>query len=396
MDEHDHRSLGNRLDLFHQQEEGPGMVFWHPRGWVLYRLVEEHIRKRMREAGYLEVRTPQILAQSIFERSGHLEKAADTMFRFVQEDGRAWAVKPVSCPGHIQIFNQRLRSFRDLPLRYCEFGCVHRDEPSGALHGLLRARQFTQDDAHVFCTEGQVEAEVLRFCRLQRQIYADFGFDRYEVRFSTRPTVRAGDDAQWDRAEAALDAAARAAGLDPLPQPGEGAFYGPKLEFHLQDRLGRWWQCGTVQLDTVLPQRMGAVYRDEQNSRAVPVILHHAVLGSLERFIGMLLEHHEGNLPLWLAPEQIVLASIGPAQAGYAAALRDRFVAENIRAVLDDGPDTLARKIVAAHEAAIPVVGVVGAREESNATVALRYRDGAQEVIPVEAAIARLVAACRG
>ena len=393
MHEHDHRSLGNRLDLFHQQEDAPGMVFWHPRGWVLYRLIEDHIRKRMREAGYREVRSPQILAQSIFRQSGHLEKAADTMFHFVQEDGRAWAVKPVSCPGHIQIFNQRLRSFRDLPMRYCEFGCVHRDEPSGALHGLMRARQFTQDDAHVFCTADQVEAEVRHFCRLQQQIYADFGFDRFEVRFSTRPEQRHGDDALWDKAEGALEAAARAAGLDPILQPGEGAFYGPKLEFHLQDRLGRWWQCGTVQLDAVLPERMGAAYRDEQNGRAVPLILHHAVLGSLERFIGILLEHHDGALPVWLAPEQIVIASIGSDQGDYAAELCDRFIAAGLRAVLDDGPDTIARKIVAAHEASIPLVGVVGAREARNGTIALRHRDGAQEVLPVETAIVRLGAA---
>ena len=393
MHEHDHRSLGNRLDLFHQQEDAPGMVFWHPRGWVLYRLIEDHIRKRMREAGYREVRSPQILAQSIFRQSGHLEKAADTMFHFVQEDGRAWAVKPVSCPGHIQIFNQRLRSFRDLPMRYCEFGCVHRDEPSGALHGLMRARQFTQDDAHVFCTADQVEAEVRHFCRLQQQIYADFGFDRFEVRFSTRPEQRHGDDALWDKAEGALEAAARAAGLDPILQPGEGAFYGPKLEFHLQDRLGRWWQCGTVQLDAVLPERMGAAYRDEQNGRVVPLILHHAVLGSLERFIGILLEHHDGALPVWLAPEQIVIASIGSDQGDYAAELCCRFVAAGLRAVLDDGPDTIARKIVAAHEASIPLVGVVGAREARNGTIALRHRDGAQEVLPVETAIVRLGAA---
>jgi len=392
MHEYDHRSLGNRLELFHQQEEGPGMVFWHPRGFTLYRVIEDYIRRRMREAGYREVRTPQILAQSIFERSGHLEKSADTMFAFTQADGRAWAVKPVSCPGHIQIFNQRLRSFRDLPMRYCEFGCVHRDEPSGAMHGLLRVRQFTQDDAHVFCTEAQIEAEVQHFCRLQRRIYADFGFDAYEVRFSTRPAERHGSDALWDRAEAELEGAARAAGLDPIRQDGEGAFYGPKLEFHLQDRLGRWWQCGTVQLDFVLPERMDAAYRDEANGRAVPVILHHAVLGSLERFIGMLLEHYEGHLPIWLAPEQIVIASIGAAQADHAAHLRDRFADAGLRAALDDGSETLARKIVAAHESAIPVVGVVGAREQRNGSIALRYRDGAQEELPVEAAMARLAA----
>jgi threonyl-tRNA synthetase len=391
MHDHDHRSLGNRLELFHQQEEGPGMVFWHPRGAALYQIIEDYIRRRMREAGYREVRTPQLLAQSIFRQSGHLEKSPETMFHFVQEDGRAWALKPVSCPGHIQIFNQRLRSFRDLPMRYCEFGVVHRDEPSGAMHGLLRVRQFTQDDAHVFCRPEQVEAEVRHFCRLQRRIYADFGFENCEIRFSTRPAVRAGDEALWDQAEAALEAAARAAGLDPVLQPGEGAFYGPKLEFHLQDRLGRWWQCGTVQLDLVLPGRMEVAYRDEANGRAEPVILHHAVLGSLERFIGMLLEHYEGQLPFWLAPEQIVIASIGADQAGYAAELRDRCADAGLRAALDDGPDTLARKIVAAHEAGIPVIGVVGAREAAQGMVALRRRDGAQEVLPVDAALSKLV-----
>jgi threonyl-tRNA synthetase len=393
MHEDDHRSLGQRLDLFHQQEDGPGMVFWHPRGAALYLVIEAHIRRRMRDAGYHEVRTPQLLAQSLFERSGHLAKAADTMFRFVQEDGRAWAVKPVSCPGHVQIFNQRTRSFRDLPMRYCEFGVVHRDEPSGALHGLLRARQFTQDDAHVFCMNDQIEAEIRNFCRLQRQIYADFGFDAVEVRFSTRPALRAGDDALWDRAEAALEAASRAAGLDPIPQPGEGAFYGPKLEFHLKDRLGRSWQCGTVQLDFVLPERLEIAYRDEANGRAVPALLHHAVLGSLERFIGMLLEHYEGQLPLFLAPDQIVVASIGAAQADYAASVCDRFAAAGWRAVLDDGPETLARKIVAAREAAIPVMGVAGSREAGDGTIALRFRNGTQAVLPVDAAIQRLVAA---
>ena len=376
MHEHDHRSLGNRLDLFHQQEDAPGMVFWHPRGWVLYRLIEDHIRKRMREAGYREVRSPQILAQSIFRRSGHLEKAADTMFHFVQDDGRAWAVKPVSCPGHIQIFNQRLRSFRDLPMRYCEFGCVHRDEPSGALHGLMRARQFTQDDAHVFCTADQVEAEVRHFCRLQQQIYADFGFDRFEVRFSTRPEQRHGDDALWDKAEGALEAAARAAGLDPILQPGEGAFYGPKLEFHLQDRLGRWWQCGTVQLDAVLPERMGAAYRDEQNGRAVPLILHHAVLGSLERFIGILIEHHAGNLPPWLAPVQAQVFSITDAQADYVRQVTQTLVDKGFRVHADLRNEKVGYKIREHTLQKVPYLLVVGDREKESGSVSVRTRSG--------------------
>ncbi|HVJ54665.1 MAG TPA: threonine--tRNA ligase [Aliidongia sp.] len=387
MDDHDHRSLGNRLELFHQQEEGPGMVFWHPRGFALYHLIEEHIRNHMRAAGYREVRTPQILARKLWERSGHLEKYGDAMFSFEQADGRAWAVKPMSCPCHIQIFNQRLRSFRELPLRYAEFGSCHRDEPSGAMHGLFRARQFTQDDAHVFCTEAQIESEVERFCMLQRRIYAEFGFPEVEVDFSTRPERRAGTDAVWDRAESALEAAARAAGLDPIRQEGEGAFYGPKLDFHLRDRLGRRWQCGTVQLDFVLPERLDAAYRDEVNGKAVPVILHHAVLGSLERFIGILLEHHSGRLPVWLAPEQILVASIGAAQAEAAGAAFAAFEAAGLRAVLDDGPDTLARKIVAAREAAIPIVAIVGAREAANGTVALRRHNGSQQILTIAAAI---------
>jgi threonyl-tRNA synthetase len=390
MHDHDHRSLGNRLELFHQQEEGPGMVFWHPRGFTLYHLIEDYIRRRMRAAGYREVRTPQILARSLWERSGHLERFGDAMFSFEQADGRAWAVKPMSCPCHIQIFNQRLRSFRELPLRYAEFGNCHRDEPSGAMHGLFRARQFTQDDAHVFCTEAQIAGEVERFCRLQQRIYRDFGFAEFEVRFSTRPENRAGSDAVWDQAEAALAAAAEAAGLDPVLQPGEGAFYGPKLEFHLQDRLGRWWQCGTVQLDFVLPERLDAAYRDEANGKAVPVILHHAVLGSLERFIGILLEHHEGRLPLWLAPEQILVASIGEAQAEAAAEIHAGFAEAGLRAVLDAGPDTLARKIVSAHEAAIPIVAIIGAREARDGMVALRRHDGGQEVCSRATAIEQL------
>ncbi len=391
MDDNDHRSLGNRLELFHQQEEGPGMVFWHPRGFTLYHLIEEHIRRHMRAAGYREVRTPQILARKLWERSGHVEKFGDAMFTFEQADGRAWAVKPMSCPCHIQIFNQRLRSFRELPIRYAEFGNCHRDEPSGAMHGLFRVRQMTQDDAHVFCTEPQIGAEVERFCRLLGRIYREFGFAGFEVRFSTRPERRAGSDELWDRAEAQLEAAARAAGLDPILQPGEGAFYGPKLEFHLEDRLGRRWQCGTIQLDFVLPERLDAAYRDEANGKAVPVILHHAVLGSLEQFVGFLLEQHEGRLPFWLAPEQIMIATAGGAGAEPAAAeALASFEAAGLRAVLDDGADTLARKIVRAHEAGIPVVAIIGAREVRDGTITLRRHDGRQEISPLAGAIERL------
>jgi threonyl-tRNA synthetase len=314
----------------------------------------------------------------------------------LEAEGRPLAVKPMSCPCHIQIFNKRVRSFRDLPMRYFEFGAVHRSEPSGALHGLFRTRGFVQDDAHVFCREDQIEAEVARFCRLQTALYADFGFQSVEVRFSTRPAVRSGDDAVWDRAERALEAAARAAGLDPILQPGEGAFYGPKLEFHLKDRLGRNWQCGTVQLDFVLPERLDAEYHDGSNEAARPVILHHAVLGSLERFIGVLLEHHDGHLPAWLAPEQVLVASINKEAAAYAQKVEQALADAGLRVALDDGADTLPRKIVEARTRGIPLIAVIGKREARERTVALRYRDGRQEVLAMDAAVARIVAEAMG
>ncbi|MBV8651095.1 MAG: threonine--tRNA ligase, partial [Alphaproteobacteria bacterium] len=291
-----------------------------------------------------------------------------------------------------------IRSFRDLPMRYFEFGAVHRSEPSGALHGLFRTRGFVQDDAHVFCREDQIEAEVRRFCEIQTALYADFGFHEVQVRFSTRPEARAGSDAVWDRAEQALEAAARAAGLMPIVQPGEGAFYGPKLEFHLKDRLGRWWQCGTVQLDFVLPERLGAVYHDQANDLVRPVILHHAVLGSLERFIGVLLEHHDGHLPAWLAPEQVLVASINKEAAPYARRIEQALADAGLRVALDEGPDSLPRKIVDARDRAIPMIAVIGKRESRERTVALRHRDGRQEMLPQAAAIARIadLAACPG
>ena len=395
MHAHDHRALGNRLDLFHQQQEGPGMVFWHPRGVALWRVIEDHIRHRMRQAGYREVRTPQILARSLWEQSGHWEKFGADMFA-LEAEGRPLAIKPMSCPCHIQIFNKRVRSFRDLPMRYFEFGAVHRSEPSGALHGLFRTRAFVQDDAHVFCREDQVEDEVRRFCQIQTALYADFGFHEVEVRFSTRPEVRAGADDVWDRAERSLELAARAAGLDPVVQPGEGAFYGPKLEFHLKDRLGRSWQCGTIQLDFVLPERLGAAYHDAENGSSRPVILHHAVLGSLERFIGVLLEHHDGNLPAWLAPEQVLVASINKEAAPYALKIEQALLDAGLRVALDDGADTLPRKIVDARERGIPLIAVIGKREARERTVALRHRDGQQEELPMDEAVARIIAEAAG
>ena len=389
MDALDHRSLANRLDLFHQQEEGPGMIFWHPRGWAVYRVIEDHIRAYMRRAGFQEVRSPQILSRDLWERSGHWEKFGAHMFT-VDDGERVLAVKPMSCPGHIQIFNSRLRSYRDLPLRYAEFGACHRNEPSGSLLGLMRTRAFTQDDAHVFCLENQVEDEVARFAGLLRQVYLDFGFGDFKVAFSTRPALRAGDDALWDRAEAMLSKAAERVGLDYVLQAGEGAFYGPKLEFLLPDRHGKYWQCGTIQLDFVLPERLSVDIVDADNSRRQPIMLHHAVLGSIERFFAMLLERWEGNLPLWLAPQQVMVASIQANQEEYARAVADAFDAAGLRVALDLRPETLSRKIVQAHADAIPIVAVIGAREAADGSVVLRDRAGGQRILSLAAATAAL------
>lgn len=389
MDALDHRSLGNRLDLFHQQEEGPGMIFWHPRGWAIYRAIEDHIRAYMRRAGFQEVRSPQILARDLWERSGHWEKFGANMFT-VEDGERCFAVKPMSCPGHVQIFASRLRSYRDLPVRYAEFGACHRNEPSGALQGLMRTRAFTQDDAHVFCREEQVEDEVARFAALLRQVYLDFGFGDFKVAFSTRPEVRAGDDVLWDRAEAMLAVAAKRVGLDYELQPGEGAFYGPKLEFLLPDRHGKLWQCGTIQLDFVLPQRLDVEVVAADNSRSRPILLHHAILGSIERFLAMLLERWQGQLPLWLAPQQVVVATIQAAQADYARAVAEAFDAAGLRVALDMRAETLSRKIVQAHADAIPVVAVVGAREAADGSVVLRDGAGGQRILSVPGAIAQL------
>ncbi|WP_428246582.1 threonine--tRNA ligase [Ferrovibrio sp.] len=386
MDHNDHRAIGNRLDLFHQQEEGPGMIFWHPRGFALYRVIEDYIRRRMREAGFREIRTPQMLARSLWEQSGHWEKFGDNMFSL--DDGhRSFALKPMSCPCHVQVFRKRVRSFRELPLRFAEFGACHRNEPSGALQGLMRTRAFVQDDAHIFCREDQIVQEVANFARMLRRVYGDFGFPDFRVGFSTRPASRAGDDALWDHAEAALAEAAKAAGLDCIEQPGEGAFYGPKLDFILRDARGRDWQCGTVQLDFVLPERLDAEYADAENQRRRPVMIHHAVLGSLERFIGMLLEHHEGRLPFWLAPDQVLVASIKPEQAGYAEEVAAAIEAAGFRAVADLRPERLSQKLHDAHAQHIPVLLAVGAAEVEKGSVAWREPDGAVQAMSLEAAI---------
>lgn len=393
MEDVDHRSLGQALDLFHQQDEGPGMVFWHPRGWTLYRAIESYIQTRMQQAGFREIRTPQLLARSLWERSGHWDKFGAAMYS-LDSDGRDACLKPMSCPCHVQIFGQRVRSHRELPVRYAEFGAVHRAEPSGALHGLMRARAFTQDDAHVFCTPEQVIEELVRFCALLRHVYADFGFERFDVALSTRPASRAGDDAMWDRAEALLARAAEAAGLTPRIQPGDGAFYGPKLEFLLTDRYGRDWQCGTAQLDYVLPDRLDASYVGRDGAKARPVMIHHAVLGSLERFIGILLEHHDGWLPGWLAPDQVVVANIGEREHDYACRLATRFTDAGLRVLSDFRAERLPRKIVDARAYRLPVMAIVGAREAASDSVTLRRRDGTQETLHADEAITRLRGEC--
>ncbi|HIP79493.1 MAG TPA: threonine--tRNA ligase [Kiloniellaceae bacterium] len=375
MEDQDHRVIARRMDLFHQQEEGPGMIFWHPRGFVIYQLIEEEIRKRMRAAGFQEVRTPQLLDRALWEASGHWQKFSEEMFVF--EDGaQQRALKPMNCPGHVQIFKSRLRSFRDLPLRLSEFGACMRNEPSGALLGLMRTRAFVQDDAHIFCLEEHVEEEVANFCRLLKAVYARFGFEDVTVGLSTRPEQRAGEDAVWDRAEDMLAVAATAAGLNYRLQPGEGAFYGPKLEFVLRDTKGRSWQCGTIQVDLVLPERLDAAFTGSDGKRQRPVMLHQAVLGSIERFLGVLLEHHGGNLPFWLSPDQVAVASVGPEQAAYAEAVAADLSATGLRAVADIRPERLGKKVMDARNLGIPGFAVVGPEEVARGSVALRLGRG--------------------
>jgi threonyl-tRNA synthetase len=394
LSEHDHRSLGDRLDLFHVQEEAPGMVFWHPRGFILYQLLEERIRRELAAGGYREVRTPQILGQRIWESSGHWENFREGMF--VLDDGeRPFAVKPVSCPGHIQIFQRMAPSFRALPVRLAEFGLVHRNESSGALHGLFRLRQFTQDDGHIFCMEEQVAEEVAAFCRSLRAFYRDFGFDDVQVAFSSRPAQRAGSDAVWDRAEAALLEAARSVGLDCKMQPGQGAFYGPKLEFILRDRSGREWQCGTIQLDFVLPERFDIHYVDSGGGKRRPAMLHRAIFGSVERFLGILLEHHQGALPAWLAPEQIRVLPVGQDSQAYASEVQARMEEAGLRVSVDARGETLSRRILDSHHDSVPFILLVGAKEQAARSVQIRERSGAQRQVSLESAVAELSQACR-
>lgn len=397
MLEIDHRIIGTKLELFHQQDEGPGMVFWHPRGWQLYRIIEDYIRVRMAGMGFNEVRTPQLLARSLWERSGHWDKFSEDMYSVIGHDAeRALCLKPMSCPCHIQLFNKQIRSYNELPLRYCEFGNCHRNEPSGSLQGLMRTRAFTQDDAHVFCTENQLVAEIGRFCQLLRSVYQDFGFDNYAVALSTRPAVRTGSDEIWDRAEEALANAASSAAVEFELRPGEGAFYGPKLEFHLMDGRGRSWQCGTVQLDFFLPERLSARFINDQGQQEIPVMIHHAVLGSIERFIGILLEHYEGWLPNWLAPEPLVVSTITTADIPYALEVEANLKATGLRVSLDTRSERLGRKIMDAREKCIPLMIVVGARDARERTISLRRRNGLQEVYNLVESVSILRNECAG
>ena len=386
----DHRRLGREMGLFHVQEEAAGSIFWPPKGWTLYRTGQSYVRERLRRAGYVEVRTPQLVDRSLWEASGHWDKFREHMFTAESEE-RVLAIKPMNCPCHVQIFRQGLKSYRDLPLRMAEFGACHRNEPSGALHGLMRVRAFTQDDAHIFCTEDQITSETKAFCDLLMSVYHDFGFEEVAVKFSDRPPIRAGSDEVWDRAEAALKMAVEAAGLSYTLNPGEGAFYGPKLEFVLKDAIGREWQCGTLQVDFVLPERLDASYVGEDGAKHRPVMLHRAILGSLERFIGVLIEHYAGRFPLWLAPLQVVVATIISEAEPYALRVLDALDAAGLRAEADLRNEKINYKVREHSLAKVPVLLVVGRREAEDGTVAVRrlgVKD--QEVLALDEAVNRL------
>jgi threonyl-tRNA synthetase len=371
----DHRRLGKQLDLYHIQEEAPGMVFWHPKGWVIWQQVEQYMREVFRVNGYQEIRTPQVLDKGLWERSGHWENFRENMFTTNSEQ-RDFAVKPMNCPGHVQVFNQGLKSYRELPLRLAEFGSCHRNEPSGALHGIMRVRAFTQDDAHIFCTEAQIQGEVMQFIDLLQKVYTDFGFKEILVKLSTRPQKRVGSEDQWDKAESALESALNYKKLVWELQPGEGAFYGPKIEFSLKDSIGRVWQCGTLQLDFSMPERLGAEYVAEDNTRQIPVMLHRAILGSLERFIGILIENHAGALPLWLSPVQVVVLNISEGQSDYAREVTNKLKNKDIRAQSDLRNEKITYKIREHSLQKLPYQIIVGDKEVAAEMVAVRTRSG--------------------
>jgi threonyl-tRNA synthetase len=386
----DHRKLGRQLDLFHLQDDAPGMVFWHPKGWVIWQQIEQYVRRRLARSGYQEVRTPMVLDRTLWERSGHWENYRDHMFTTHSEE-RDFAVKPMNCPGHIQIYNQGIKSYRDLPLRLAEFGSCHRNEPSGALHGIMRVRGFVQDDAHIFCTSEQVGVEAASFIDLLRQIYKDFGFEEILIKLATRPLKRIGTDDAWDRAEAALAQALDGKALAWQLAPGDGAFYGPKIEFSLKDSIGRVWQCGTLQLDFSLPERLGAEYVAEDNARRTPVMLHRAILGSLERFIGILIEHHAGAMPLWLSPVQAVVLNITAAQAGFCEEVASLLRAAGVRAETDLRNEKISYKIREHSLQKLPYLLVIGDKEVAARAVAVRTRGGVDlGQVPLDSLIERL------
>jgi threonyl-tRNA synthetase len=371
----DHRKLGKQLDLFHSQEESPGMVFWRPKGWALWQQVEQYMRRVYVENGYQEVKCPQILDVSLWKKSGHWDNFRDNMF-FTNSENREYAVKPMNCPGHVQIYNSGLRSYKDLPLRYGEFGGCHRNEPSGALHGLMRVRAFTQDDGHIFCTESQIEQEVIAFHRLALKTYSHFEFKDVQIKLALRPEQRLGDDAVWDHAENALRSALKSCGVDWAELPGEGAFYGPKIEYHLKDSIGRSWQCGTIQVDFMMPQRLGAEYVAESNERKTPVMLHRAIVGSMERFIGILVEHHAGAMPTWLAPVQVVVMNVADRHADYASDVAIRLKEKGFRAAVDLRNEKITYKIREHSIQKLPYQIIVGDKEVSAGLVSVRARTG--------------------
>jgi threonyl-tRNA synthetase len=371
----DHRKLGRELDLFHFQEEAPGLVFWHPKGWAIWQAIEQYMRQVYRDTGYKEVKAPQILDRSLWEASGHWDKYKDNMFT-TESENRYYALKPMNCPGHIQIYKSDLRSYRDLPLRYGEFGQCHRNEASGALHGLMRVRGFTQDDGHIFCTEDQIQAECVAFTSQLHRVYADFGFTEVQYKVATRPALRIGADELWDKAEHALMESLRASGVAFEVSPGEGAFYGPKIEYHLKDAIGRTWQCGTMQVDFSMPGRLGAEYVAEDNTRKVPVMLHRALVGSLERFIGILIENHAGAMPPWLAPVQVAVACISEHQSAYAEAVVEKLKKQGFRAEADLRNEKITYKIRSLALQKLPYIVVVGDKEMQSGQVAVRARGG--------------------
>ena len=371
----DHRRLGKQLDLFHMQDEAPGMVFWHPKGWAIWQQVEQYMRRVYQDNGYQEIRCPQILARSLWEKSGHWENYKDNMFT-TESEKHDYAIKPMNCPGHVQVFNSDLRSYRDLPLRYGEFGSCHRNEPSGALHGIMRVRGFVQDDGHIFCTEDQIKSECVAFNRLALAVYADFGFKHIAIKVALRPDKRIGSDETWDRAENALRDALKTCGAEWTELPGEGAFYGPKIEYHMKDSIGRSWQCGTMQVDFSMPDRLGAAYVDDHSTRQTPVMLHRAIIGSFERFIGILIENHAGSMPVWLAPVQVVAMDVTEHQADYVRQVVDGLKAAGIRVQADLRNEKISYKIREHSVQKVPFLLVLGDREMQSNTVTARVRDG--------------------